>query len=151
MIRKILQRITRNRPMKSIDLNGMPYLERYYMFGLFGYQVWLHRFLTADSERHLHSHPWTALSIVLAGRYVESYRDKHGRLKSRCRTAFGKHLKISPGHIHRIMYAEPGTWTLMIVGRKREPAWFFLDAHGNRVEMKTSPAEWWRNAGVRNG
>jgi len=65
MIRRALERITRNRPMKTIVVTDAPYLKRFYMGGAFGYQIWLHRFLRADSERHLHSHPWTAMSWVM--------------------------------------------------------------------------------------
>lgn len=141
MIRRALEHITRNRPMKTIVVNGAPYMERHYMGGAFGYQVWLHRFLRADSERHLHSHPWTAMSIVLAGWYVEQLPGGYN-----LRSALGLPAMITPQRQHRIYSAEPGTWTLMVVGPKRLPNWYFIDDQGSRIEVVTSPADWYKTA-----
>jgi len=132
--------------MKSIDLNEVPYLQRYYMGGIFGYQIWLHRFMTADSERHLHSHPWTAVSVVLSGWYIEEI---HGAPSANLRLRLRLPAVIGPSRIHRIGWTQAGTWTLMLVGRKRESEWFFIDDSGKKVSMKTSERDWWKNYGPR--
>lgn len=45
--------LTASMPMKCIEINGEPYLERYFAHMLAdGTQVWYHRFLRNDSERH---------------------------------------------------------------------------------------------------
>lgn len=70
-IATILRNLVRSRPMRLIEINGEPYLERYYMGTVQGRQIWLHRFVRDDAERHVHDHPWTALSIILTGGYTE--------------------------------------------------------------------------------
>lgn len=142
MIRKFLLWATRNRPMKAIEVGGKLYLERYYMGGLAGYQVWLHRFRSADGDRHLHSHPWSAYSLVLAGGYVEHVRSG-GATWGRSRKAWGGVLRITPDYLHRIVAVEPDTWTLMIVGPARLPTWHFIDGD-TREEMVASDLDWWR-------
>lgn len=143
MIKKFLLHITRNRPCKVIDVNG-PYIERYFMTDLFGYQVWLHRFLQHDGERHLHGHPWTALSVVLHGWYNEM---RNGR--GRTRRAFGLPSLIKPDTEHRIIGVRRGTWTLMIVGPSREDRWYFVNDAGEREYMAASQRDWWRHYGPR--
>lgn len=137
MIRRLLTRITRNRPCKVIEVNG-PYLARYYMGGLFGYQVWLHHFLQSDSERHLHTHPWSALSIMLCGWYIE---ETPMGLSRRWPLSV---MRIKPDRLHRIFDVEPGTWTLMIVGPERKDTWRFVGDDGV-VEMETSARDWWKH------
>lgn len=143
MIHKILMRITRNRPMKTIDING-PYLERYYMGTVRGRQLWLHRFLRADRERHLHSHPWIATSVMLTGWYLEECPRGHYE-----RRAPWSRLRITPSRLHRIRVVQPNTWTLMIVQPGRVPFWEFVDDEGGTVQMKSSREDWWRDCGVR--
>lgn len=133
--------------MKSIAVNDKPYLERYYLGGLFGYQIWLHRFRSADGDRHLHSHPWSALSVVLAGWYREEAL-VDGLAWYRLREAFGLPSLITPARVHRIAEVAPETWTLMIVGRKRKPLWHFIDGD-KREDVVTSARDWWRDASPR--
>ncbi len=163
LMNRLLMCVTRNRPMKTIVLNGEPYLERYYMGTWLGRQVWLHRFLRDDAERHVHSHPWTATSWVLAGWYQEMVRpctvvwsnDGEGRpgalegFRFILRRQMGSRLKITPDRLHRITLVEPNTWTLMVVQPERRPNWFFLDDFGVITEMKTSERDWWRSAQPR--
>ena len=68
----ILKLIARGRPCKQILLNNTPYLERFYLFHLFGYTCYLHRILSADADRDLHNYPWqSAYSLILNGSYIE--------------------------------------------------------------------------------
>jgi len=61
-----------------------PYLQRYYA-GTFrdGSDLWLHRFLSNDGDRHLHSHPFEFQSVMLCGGYTEEFIDHEGRKKTR--------------------------------------------------------------------
>ena len=136
---RFLMRLTKHRPCKTIMVNDQPYLERYYMGGLFGYQCWLHRFLRPDSERHLHNHPWTAISVVLRGYYWEELPDGTGNYR-----AVGTVARIRHDHVHRVFYAKPDTWTLMLVGRKRHWMWHFIDDAGKTTHRRTSPRDWYR-------
>jgi len=103
----LLLRLTAAMPMKQINLEGIPqlsrenipsnavgiiefgplplygfntpYLQRYFA-GTFrdGSDLWLHRFLSADGDRHLHSHPFEFSSVMLCGGYTEEFIDRNG-------------------------------------------------------------------------
>lgn len=76
LAKKILYRLSSNRPLRVIAEDGRPYLERYFLFRAFGVRCYLHRFVGDDPARGLHDHPWPwALSIILAGWYREHRRD----------------------------------------------------------------------------
>ena len=133
--------LTANMPMKCIEINGEPYLERYFAHMLAdGAQVWYHRFLRNDSERHLHTHPWFARSTILVGSYPEQ-RDIEGIPHNLRRVAKEVNI-IGKDTLHRIIEVEPNTWTQMIVSPGREPVWHFVSEKGKRTEMPTSPFEW---------
>jgi hypothetical protein len=59
-------------PCRIISEDSSPYLERYYLFSLFGARFYIHRFVASDPDRGFHDHPWCwARSIVLLGHYTE--------------------------------------------------------------------------------
>jgi hypothetical protein len=144
-----LMLITATMPMKTIEVGGLPYLERYYIGTLpNGTQEWLHRFLRADSEPHLHSHPWDADSTILCGDYLEEVQRSNGHKFSILHGA-GMQNIITTDKLHRIVDVEPNTWTHMRVYAGREPVWYFIDDAtdtdvGTKTEMKTSPIDWWK-------
>lgn len=144
-----LMLITATMPMKTIEVGGLPYLERYYI-GTHpnGTQEWLHRFLRADSERHLHSHPWDADSTILCGSYFEESQRSHGN-QFKVWYREGMQNMISCDKMHRIVDVEPNTWTHMRVYAGREPVWYFIDDNGVKTEMKTSPIDWWKDCKPR--
>ena len=147
-MRKCLIKMTRNKPMKQIDVQGQPYLQRYYLGSLAGVQFWLHRFLSADGDRHHHNHPWRALSVVLAGRYTEHLLSGQN-LTTRSRRPLGMPAIIGRNRTHRIGWNKPETWTLMIVGPRRFPFWSFINTDGSEERVATSARDWWRYCGTR--
>ena len=144
-----LMLITRTMPMRTIEVCGKPYLERYYVGqDAHGNQEWLHRFLRADSEEHLHSHPWDADSTILYGDYLEEVQLSQGNKITIHRTA-GNTNVITVGKLHRIVDVEQNTWTHMRVYAGREPVWYFIDDDGVKTEMKTSTVDWWKDCKPR--
>lgn len=139
-----LMNITAGLPMKTIIINDEPYLERYFDTELEdGTQVWIHRFLRNDSERHLHSHPWNAQSKVLLGSYTES-------LGAHSATYTAGDTNVIPkDKLHRIISVEPNTWTIMIVAPEREQQWYFIDEMGDREYMQASPVDWYKDCAPR--
>lgn len=120
---KILLDLTAKMPMKQINLDGIkvgesfdvsipsrpneivgkasliiekPYMQRYFA-GTFrdGVDLWLHRFLSSDGDRHLHSHPFEFNSVILNGGYKEEFLCDDG--KKVVRTWDAK------GHINEIL------------------------------------------------
>jgi len=140
MTHEQLMLITRTMPMKTIQVNGEDYLERYFVGELNGTQEWLHRFLRADSERHLHSHPWDADSTILCGWYTEEVALDFEQFETDWYE--GEVNTITKDKIHRIVAVEPNTWTHMRVYPGREPHWYFIDDNGVKTQMETSPEDW---------
>ena len=153
MINRLLYRLTANMPARLIKLDGRPYLERYYVGRLFGVTFYLHRFVSIDSERHLHNHPWGwGRALVLCGGYDEEVvtdlapsAGPSGCAVTTRRVRFWN--RVNGNHFHRIANAAPGTWTLFFHGRRVElpfesgpgyvsKGWGFL-------ERRKCPA--WRN------
>jgi len=147
--------LTRNRPMKQIDVEGMPYLQRYFMASIFGRQVWLHRFMSGDGKEELHGHPWRASTIVLSGGYVEEQLTITGtgskEFTKEVYSAWGlDSRKIDTDTVHRIVSVEPGTWTALIVAPGRTVAWAFYDKYGFVTRwMPASPTDWHKSCGRR--
>ena len=150
-----LMDLTATMPMKQIDIGGKPYLQRYFVQTLAdGRDLWLHRFLSADGEQHLHSHPFNSESVILCGGYVEETGDARverygdadlqdvidGTVTGRVITVFDW---------HRIVRVEPDTWTAFIVSPERLPFWYFLD-DGRLTPVPSSPRDWWKFCGTRD-
>jgi hypothetical protein len=175
----ILMYMTQNMPMKQIDVNGQGYLQRYFAGTLDDSDIWLHRFLSCDGDRHLHNHPWRGISLVLHGGYTEEFRagDEH-QISERTRNAtdmpfwviqslinldlhclnhykrripgnIGAGVEITPFTWHRIASVQPDTWTLMIVAKSRLPFWYFKDDAGELEVMKASPRDWHKDCKTR--
>lgn len=54
--------------------DGTPYMERYWLIGddwKWWFAVRIHHICTPDYDRHLHDHPWSFVSVILRGWYIE--------------------------------------------------------------------------------
>lgn len=166
--------LTTSMPMRQIDVGGKPYLRRY-MAGTTAddYDVFVHQFLSADGDRHLHSHPRDSYSLPIVGGYREEmpqgtyWRRPHAMnagmvemLTSAIAQPWMQHfdrmgMKAFCRHItvfdwHRIAEVELGTWSLFIVGPEILPYWYFRDDAGNLESVKSSPRDWWKSCGPRS-
>ena len=164
MLNRLLFRLTSTLPCRLIKLDGRPYLERYYLGCWFGVTCYLHRFVSADSERHLHNHPWGwGTSLILLGDYVEEV------VEDICAEAEGGVItrmvhrrwinRVNHNHFHRIHDAAPGTWTLFLHGPRvtfddgRDKGWGFLEPlrlpAGKCTVFRSWPSatsDWWTTA-----
>lgn len=159
--------LTASMPMKQIDIDGEPYLQRYYA-GTFasGEDLWLHRFISCDGDRHLHCHPFDARSIIMAGGYTEETPDgmaerfpetgaanrilamiQLGVQMARPGPSMGRIITVYDWH--RIASVQPGTWTAFIVKPQRLPMWHFMAEDGTLEPVMASPRDWWKQYGVR--
>lgn len=130
MIRRLLFRLSGNLPCRLIEIEGSPYLERYYLGNFLGVTAYLHRFVGADGDRDVHDHPWNfALALGLAGSYIEqrvTTLDAETGWQARYHHMFpGKISRLGPRVFHQIIRTEPDTWTLFVHGR-RVKVWGFL-------------------------
>jgi hypothetical protein len=94
--------IVKSMPMKQINVNSEVYMQRYYA-GRFSddKDLWLHRFLSCDGEKHLHNHPFEFETIVINGGYTEELgtdgEDKFNIRIARAGFDFAHCLKVQLG------------------------------------------------------
>ena len=139
-----LLKITEGMPCKTIEVNGGPYLSRYFAGHCDGGgQFWFHQFHTADGERHLHSHPWSGSSMILCGKYIEEVRMVDPEWTKTRYWHPGMVNRITPSTIHRIAEILPNTWTLLHIEPGRLPTWRFIDDDGAEQIMQASPETWY--------
>lgn len=148
---------TADKPCRLIYVEDRPYLERYYLGQLFGYIIYLHRFVSSDRERHIHNHPWRrGFTWIVCGRYREE------KLIDLCPTAgesgcvthittrrwFGR---VNGNTFHRIHDAIPGTWTLFVHSPfMKDKGWGFMSQSPNdptqtifTTHLSRSSRRWW--------
>lgn len=101
--------------------------------------VRLHRIMRPDSDRHMHTHPWVARTIVLSGWYIEDrlvahtpdgheVRSEHTRLQ-------GYTGPFPADTVHRITEVSPGgVWTLFFTWEKLD-SWYFL-VEGKMIQYR---------------
>ncbi|MBK1631075.1 hypothetical protein CKO31_10045 [Thiohalocapsa halophila] len=134
LIERLLCRLTDRLPCRIIDgEQGEPYLERYYVAGLFGWHTYLHRFVDSDPDRGLHDHPWgRAISLVLTGGYDE-LRFAHAPQDADTATPITepplRRRHVRPWRLNLLR----GTDYHRVVLRGGRPAWT-LFLHGPRVK-----------------
>lgn len=161
----LLYKLTARLPARLITIDGCAYLERYYLGQLWGATFYLHRFVSSDSERHLHNHPWRwGRAIVLSGGYDE---ERVADITTACPAGCLTEVRrvswwnvVNGNTFHRVANAAPRTWTLFFHGERqrvhcgmvsRPKGWGFLSKLENDLvvfQPATSPANvrWWEKA-----
>lgn len=113
-----------------------PYIKRFRVVQTPWFAVYVHRIYEDDSDRASHNHPWSAISMVLRGGYLEAVQ--HGYEPDRHAGHVEWHYR-DQGTLHRLRYdtyhrivglARTPTWTLVVAGRKRR-VWGFLTDRGH--------------------
>jgi hypothetical protein len=109
-------------------LNGEDYLFRLRILDTPWFGIYLHDIFEPDGDRDPHNHPWSFISIVLRGRYVEKvYPDPSGERDTwvaKRHVRFSVH-RMDANSAHRIIFAAPRLKTLIIRG-KRTGGWGFF-------------------------
>jgi cold shock CspA family protein len=112
------------RYMWRID-GGVPIVNmiRYYLLVTPVFELYLHQF-TNDDEPLLHDHPWSFISLLLSGGYIEHFSDNRSVPRSRwsfsLRSSERKHRVSVPDRYRG------KTITLLLTGR-RHRKWFFWE------------------------
>lgn len=163
MLRKLLYRLTANKPVRLIKREDHPYLERYFLGQFMGLTFYLHRFVDVDPDEGVHNHPWNATAVCLAGGYTEArmttlcpidgWQEKYRQIR------MGSVNRIRVSDFHQIVQMEPETWTLFVHGRlkagwgflRRQKCDYGLDSHSFRTEFHqpyrlTNGSQWWLKA-----
>lgn len=151
MMRTILYWLSGWLPCRMICDGQQPYLERYYLFTVFGVRVYLHRFVASDPDRGFHDHPWPwALSFLLMGWYWNHTRS--GVFRVNWFNAIGAdtfHRVVLPTDrgVHEV-------WTLFAHRAQDIKPWGFLRDLGLLGFIYTpcsypqgvKQSEWWKTA-----
>lgn len=151
MTPNLLYRLSARLPVRLINRNGVPYLERYYLGRLGPCTAYLHRFVAGDGDPEPHDHPWGACSLVLNGHYIESRCELSGRDGLLCRLRrVAWFNRLRRGDIHQIVNARPETWTLFIHGRIRKNWGFFRSVNSSALmyyqPLEPTRPDWHRSA-----
>lgn len=146
-------------PGRLINIEGNPYLERYYLFTFRGRVYYLHRFLSGDGDRNLHNHPWShSVSIILSGGYTESRVtnidwDEGLYDQDIFRLRFLSVNRIPANVFHRIMWVKKNTWTLFSHDKQRTSEWGFLRTNQDTGKLYVDIPNyhdknvgWWKTA-----
>jgi hypothetical protein len=151
MIERLLEALTGRLPCRLIDgEGGEPYLERYYVGGLFGWHAYLHRFVDSDPDRGLHDHPWgRALSLVLVAGYDEIRGEPDG-VSTRRFVRPGRINWLKGSDFHRVVLRDRRpAWTLFLHG-PRIKGWGFVQGGVYRPMARDGGdfrhRDWWRKA-----
>jgi hypothetical protein len=110
---------------------GVPYLERLRIVETPWFGVYLHHIKGPDPQPDPHDHPWTFISLVLAGSYTEQVWQRVGGIQTRTYVRRWLPLTVhrmrgSIKYAHRITTCDPHTLTLILRGPRRRE-WGFWD------------------------
>lgn len=91
-------------------------------WGWLPFTIYEHLIELGDTARHLHNHPWWALSFILKGTYLEYLMDG-GRVRHRWSLRL-----LRPNTYHRIELVSGAVHTLFITGPKCQEWGFHIPA-----------------------
>lgn len=139
LIENICRFFTKILPNVTINVNGIPYLTRYYFFGKDRkyFNIYLHHFHASDPDDGLlHNHPWKwASGIVIAGGYTEERKQFTFNIDKRTIVVTthstrrpGSYGSLTSSDFHRVDLLDEinGSWSLFFVG-PRSQEWGFID------------------------
>jgi hypothetical protein len=103
---------------RTLGREGCPWVRRWKLRHPFG-SIHLHHLLRSNTDGVYHDHPWSFLTIVLKGMYIDcAPRPDGGEHEDRLRVGSVRFRR--PHHVHRI--ETDGAWTLVFTGQTvREP------------------------------
>ena len=113
----------------DIGADGDPYLDRLRIIQTPLFGIYLHHIHREDRDRDPHDHPWSFISVVLAGSYLETvWKDKmnprshmkryHPRWSVR---------RVNRDAAHMITDISRPLWTLVFTGPRRSDWGFWTD------------------------
>lgn len=101
--------------------DGTVYLTRYTLFGCKYFTIKVHHIMKSDYDC-LHDHPWTFISLLLKGSYIEHTEKGSKKYKA------GNLLYRPAPYKHRLEIDKP-VWSLVITFRKKRE-WGFWTKSG---------------------
>jgi hypothetical protein len=91
--------------------------------------LYVHRMTGPDPRATLHDHPWSFLSIIVRGGYIERRLDPMTMTVDHWHVVrWWNRVRALDAHSIRSLLRNP-TWTLLFVGRRRR-TWGYLESEG---------------------
>lgn len=105
------------KPIKEIrSKEGELHFQRWALLRTPWFHIYLHCILKADQDKHCHDHPWSFISLILWGSYVEQ---RNGQLRTR---KIGSIAYLpARGTYHKIYQVLKPTWTLVATNARNFP------------------------------
>jgi hypothetical protein len=100
---------------------GRLYMRRWRLVQTPWFGIYLHKIVQPDDDDCLHDHPWNFTSLVLRRGYLEELPGC--KFMQRRAGSVIRHKASDAHRIHRLERGGP-SWTLVLVGRKRQ-SWGF--------------------------
>lgn len=163
---RILQAMMNQLPTKAIKVDEQDLFYRSFVCKIFGWIVYLHKYLRSDPDRGLHSHPFDAYALVLSGGYWEERLQSIDEKGMVIRTKW-----LHPGAIngidrhcfHRLQLREEKengavsykpSWSLFFCKYVPDKTWGFLRQYPHedthmfmfRKHTENSDRWWWKSA-----
>lgn len=108
------------------------YLTRWVFETPLGLQLRLHHIRRADADEELHNHPFSMVSVIFWGHYIEQRREQKSPILRKSPTL----NLIQASDFHRITEVSPGgSWSFVIAGPRRQ-SWGFLTKAGDFVPWR---------------
>jgi hypothetical protein len=130
--------------------DGAPHLFKYALWASgpdrTSWRLHLHRFVRDDPDPDPHDHPWSGVSLVLSGGYVEHRPGRAPRVRRP-----GMVNVIARDTVHRVALRGADAWTLILTGPVVRP-WGFYTERGfvpwreykARRGLAVATGEYWR-------
>lgn len=96
--------------------------------------VWLYNWKTILQNR-FHTHAFNSRAFLLKGSYTEEVIE-NGSIKTKVVNQWLKPRRLPVNYCHRIMKADPGTWTLVFFGKWIPHWWEYF--HDTKMWVKYS-------------
>lgn len=115
--------------VKQVDGKPTLYLRRWFIWRCKYFNVFLHYIPQPDNDRDPHDHPWTFVSLLLSGGYIEKvFNAVREEVATNYRLA--PSIGYRPGEtVHYITHVDPMTVTLVFTSNYfRE--WGFITSNG---------------------
>lgn len=119
--------------------DGSLYMRRFALFETKWLSARVHHIAREDRDRHMHDHPWTFVSVVLRGGYLE----RRPETLEPCFDSTGTEMWLTdyrpagsvalrlPTDRHMISDVAPDTWSLFVYGRVRQ--WWGFFTPGGKI------------------
>ena len=112
----------------------LPYMLRWEILRFLGMTVKVHVFMKSDRDCH-HDHPWSFLTLVVGGRYVEEILNEDGTTKQVTRKPMTIAYRKAE-HKHRVLLIDEKPCLTIVLTFRRSRDWGFW-SNGNFINWES--------------